>query len=128
LFLIELCGEVGLLFPSREIKVSNIIGRMGDLVGEADNVENVCRLYGLLCFAVLFFPRMSRSLKNLPFRLLDNLDTLRKYRWASHVHNFLISSSNRSSTVYREKSNEHTIFVSCSVVVVQVHIFLNCNI
>jgi len=99
----ELCGEVGLLFPSREIKVSDIIKRMRDLVGETDNVENVCRLYGLLCFAVLFFPKMSKSLTNLPFRLLDNLDTLRRYRWASHVHNFFISSFNRSSTVYREK-------------------------
>ena len=124
----ELCGEVGLLFPSREIKVSDIIERMRDLVGEPDNVENVCCLHGILCFAVLFFPRTSRSLTNLPFRLLDNLDTLRKYRWASHVHSFFISSLNRSSTVYREKSNEHTIFVSSSVAVVQVHIFLNCNI
>jgi len=124
----ELCEEVGLLFPSREIKVSDIIQRMRDLVGEADNVKNVCRLYGLLCFAVLFFPRMFRCLTNLPFRLLDNLDTLRNYRWASHVHNFLISFLNRSSTVYREKTNDHTIFVSGSVAIVQVHISLNCNI
>ncbi|QCD83113.1 hypothetical protein DEO72_LG2g3456 [Vigna unguiculata] len=64
--------------------------------------------------------RTSRTLTNLPFRLLDNLDTLRTYRWASYVHNFLISSLNRSSIVYREKSNDHTIFVSSSVVVVQV--------
>ena len=84
----ELCGEVGLLFPSWEIKVIDIIQRMRDLVGEADNVENVCRLYGLLCFVVLFFPRTSRSLTNLPFRLLDNLDILRRYRRASLVHSF----------------------------------------
>ena len=114
----ELCGEVGLLFPLREIKVSDIIERMRDLVGEEDNVQNVSRLYGLVCFAVLFFPRTSRTLTNLPSRLLDNLDTLRKYRWASHVHSFLISSLNRSLTVYREKSNKHTIFVSGSVVIV----------
>jgi len=117
-FYSELCGEVGLLFPLREIKVSDIIDRMRDFVGEVDNVQNVCRLYGLVCFAVLFFPMMSRTLTNLPFRLLDNLDTMRKYRWASYVHSFLISSLNRSSTVYKEKSNEHTIFVSGSVAVV----------
>ena len=121
-FYIELCEEVGLLFPSREIKVSDIIERMRDLVGEVDNVQNVCRLYGLVSFAVLFFPQTSRTLTNLPFRLLDNLDTLRQYWWTSHVHIFMISSLNRSLIVYREKSNEHTIFVSGSVVVVQVHI------
>jgi len=98
--------------PACPLYAPPLIERMRDLVGEADNVENVCRLYGLLCSAVLFFPRTSRSLTNLPFRLLDNLDTLRKYRWASHVHNFLISSLNRSPIVYRERSNEHTIFVS----------------
>jgi len=124
----ELCGEVGLLFPSREIKVRDIIQRMRDLVGEANNVENFCRLSGLLCFVFLFFPRTSRSLTNLPSRLLDNLDTLRRYQWASHVHDFLISSLNRSSTVYREKTNDHTIFVFGLVTVVQVHISLNCNI
>jgi len=123
----DLCGEVVLIFPSKEIKISDIIERMRELVSEADDVENVCRLYGLVCVAVLFFPRTSRTLTNLPFRLLDNLDTLRTYRWASYVHNFLISSLNRSSIVYREKSNDHTIFVSSSVVVVQVQICLYCN-
>ncbi|QCD93611.1 hypothetical protein DEO72_LG5g1686 [Vigna unguiculata] len=38
---------------------------------------------------------------------------------ANYVHNFIIASLNRSSIVYREKENEHTIFVSGSVIVVQ---------
>jgi len=60
------------------------------------------------------------TVTNMPFRLLDNL---RKYRWASYVHDFLITSLNRSSTVYREKANDHTIFVSGLVVVVHVYVF-----
>jgi len=56
----ELCGEVGLLFPSKEIKITHIIERMRNLVSEANHVESVCRLHGLLCLAVLYFPRTSR--------------------------------------------------------------------
>jgi len=77
----------------------------------------------LLCFVVLYFPRISWILTDMPFRLLDNLENLRKYKWASYVHNFLIASFNRSSKVYRENANDHTIFVSGSVVVVQVNVF-----
>ena len=69
-----------MLFRSKDIKIIHIIERMRELVSEADHVESVCRLYGLVCLVVLFFPRTSRTLTNLPFRLLDNLDNMRKYR------------------------------------------------
>jgi len=100
---------------------------MQELVSEADHVESVYRLYGFLCFVVLYFLRTFRTVTNLPFRLLDNLDNLTKYWWVSYVHNFLIASLNRSSIVYKERANDHTIFVSSLVVVVQVYVFFNFN-
>jgi len=90
-----------------------IVTWMSELVSEADHVESVCQLYGLVCLAVLFFPRTSRTLTNLLFKLLDNLDNLGNYWWASYVHKFLIASLNWSSTMYREKANQPTNL--CSV-------------
>jgi len=63
----ELWGDVGLLFPTKEIKINDIIERMRELVSEANHVDSVCRLYVLLCFVVLHFPRTSRTITNMPF-------------------------------------------------------------
>ena len=108
----DMCGEVGLLFPKKQITIKEIIQRISELVGEEEEAESVCRLYVLLCLAVLYFPRTSRTVTNMPFRLLDNLDKLNEYRWASYVHEFLICSLSRSSKVLRENQNNHTIFVA----------------
>ena len=68
----ELCGEMGLLFLTREIKIKDIIERMRKLVSEVDHVDSVCRLYLLLCFVVLYFPKTSMIVTNMPLRLLDH--------------------------------------------------------
>ena len=50
----ELCGEVGLLFPFKEIKIKHIIERMREFVTEVNHVES---------------SRTSRTVTNMPLRL-----------------------------------------------------------
>jgi len=55
---------------------------------EQDDVDNVCWMYILLCFVVLYFPRNSKFVCNMSFRILDNLDTLVNYNGVGQFINF----------------------------------------
>ncbi|QCE03582.1 Ulp1 protease family [Vigna unguiculata] len=71
-------------------------------------------------FTVFYFPRTSRTVTNMPFKVLDNLDNLSDYNWAESVHSFFISTLNRGCKVVREKINTRSLNLAGSVVVVQV--------
>jgi len=90
------------------------------IVTEHDDVNIVCRLYILLCFPVLYFPRNSKSIYNMPFKILDDIDSLMKFNWASVVHKFLVNELSRAYMVHRQNKNEYNITLAGSVVVLQV--------
>jgi len=74
------CGCVGSLFSGESIIIKGIIKLISCTIGtEQDDVDNVCRLYILLCFVVLYFSRNSKYVCNMPFRILDNINTLMNY-------------------------------------------------
>ncbi|XP_027903708.1 uncharacterized protein LOC114163602 [Vigna unguiculata] len=116
----DVSGVVGSLFEKKPITLRDIIKKIKNLVVSDDDVENACRLYLLLCFTVFYFPRTSRTVTNMPFKVLDNVDNLSEYNWAESVHSFLISALNRGCKVVREKINTRSLNLAGSVVVVQV--------
>jgi len=63
------------------------------LVGsDCNEVDNVCRLYIFVCFAVFYFPRNSKTISNIPCSVLDHIDGLSNYNWGKAVHSFLVKS------------------------------------
>ncbi|XP_027927659.1 uncharacterized protein LOC114184552 [Vigna unguiculata] len=116
------CGVIKSLFEHEPITIDDIVNRIyfylqsGD-DNDIDNVDNVCRLYLLLCFALLYFPRTSRTVTNMPFRLLDNLDNLNQYNWSRSVHSFLVEGFNRAYHTLRQDQNTSTITVAGSVAI-----------
>jgi len=79
------CGVIGSLFEHQPITIDDIVDRIYFYLqsdDEDDDVDNMCHLYLLLYFALLYFPRTSRTMTNMPFRLLDNFDNLNQYNWA----------------------------------------------
>jgi len=121
------CGVIKSLFEHEPITIDDIVNRIyfylqsGD-DNDIDNVDNVCRLYLLLCFALLYFPRTSRTVTNMPFTLLDNLDNLNQYNWSRSVHSFLVEGFNRAYHTLRQDQNTSAITVAGSVAVFQVSI------
>jgi len=121
------CGVIKSLFEHEPITIDDIVNRIyfylqsGD-DNDIDNVDNVCRLYLLLCFALLYFPRTSRTVTNMPFRLLDNLDNLNQYNWSRSVHSFLVEGFNRAYHTLRQDQNTSTITVAGSVAIFLVSI------
>ena len=117
----DVSGVVGSLFEKKPITLRDIINKIKNLVvSDDDDVDNAYRLYLLLCFTVFYFPRTSRTVTNMPFKVLDNVDNLSEYNWAESVHSFLISALNRGCKVVREKINTRSLNLAGSVVVVQV--------
>ncbi|QCE11349.1 sentrin-specific protease 1 [Vigna unguiculata] len=64
--------------------------------------------------------RTSRTVTNMPFRLLDNLDNLYQYNWSRSVHSFLVESFNRAYHTLRQDQNTSAITVAGSVAIFQV--------
>ena len=63
----NVCGSVGSLLRGQLITSDNVIEKMKLLVGsEVDDVDNVCCMYLFVCFAVLYFPRNSKNVCNIP--------------------------------------------------------------
>ena len=115
------CGLVGSLFCGQRICIKGITNMIRSVIGtEHDDVDTVCRLYILLCFAVLYFPRNSKVICNMPFGILDDIDSLVKFNWGSAVHSFLVNSLSRAYGVHSQKKNDHNITLAGSVVVLQV--------
>ncbi|QCD89232.1 hypothetical protein DEO72_LG4g174 [Vigna unguiculata] len=61
--------------------------------------------------------RTSRTVTNMPFRLLDNLDNLNQYNWSRSVHSFLVEGFNRAYHTLRQDQNTSTITVAGSVAI-----------
>ncbi|QCD92948.1 hypothetical protein DEO72_LG5g1017 [Vigna unguiculata] len=90
-------GVVGSVMKDKLPTVENVINVIKSLLeGEFVHVDNVCRLYILVCFAVLYFPRNSRTICNIPFSVLDNIDRLSTYNWGKAVHTYLVKSLSRA--------------------------------
>ena len=123
------CGVIESLLEHQPITIDDIVNRIyfylqSDDDDDNDNVDNVCHLYLLLCFALLYFSRTSRTVTNMPFRLLDNLDNLNQYNWSRSVHRFLVEGFNRGYHTLRQDQNTSAIIVAGSVAVLQVFIIL----
>jgi len=121
------CGVLKSLFENEPITIDDIVNRIYFYLqsgndNDIDNVDNVCRLYLLLCFALLYFPRTSRTVTNMSFRLLDNLDNLNEYNWSRSVHSFLVEGFNCAYHTIRQDQNMSAITVAGSVAVLQVFI------
>ena len=84
-FDVDVNEVVGSLFEKKPITLRYIINKIKNLVVSDDDVDNACRLYLLLCFTVFYFPRTSRIVSNMPFKVLDNLDNLSDYNWAESI-------------------------------------------
>lgn len=56
----------------------------------------------------------------MPFKILDDIDSLMKFNWASVVHKFLVNELSRAYMVHRQNKNEYNITLAGSVVVLQV--------
>ena len=98
-FDVDVNEVVGSLFEKKPITLRYIINKIKNLVVSDDDVDNACKLYLLLYFPVFYFPRTSKTVTNMPFKVLDNLDNLSDYNWAELVHSFLISALNRGCKV-----------------------------
>jgi len=115
------CGCVGSLFSGESIIIKGITKLIRCTIGnEHDDVDNVCRWYILLCFGVLYFPRNLKCVCNMPFRLLENIDTLMKYNWGSAIHTFLVNGLSHAHLVHCKPKNQHFITLAGYVVVLQV--------
>jgi len=76
-FDIDICGLVGSLFYKKSITITDTIKKINKRVSsDGDDIESVCRLNPLLCFCVFYFPRKSRTITNMSFKILDNIDNL----------------------------------------------------
>lgn len=72
------------------INIFNVIVQNDDI-----EVDVVCRLYVLVCFIVFYFPRKSTFVSDMPYTVLDDLDSLCHYDWASVVHKYIVCNLNR---------------------------------
>ncbi|XP_027912560.1 uncharacterized protein LOC114172019 [Vigna unguiculata] len=118
----EVSGLVGSLFENKPISVRDISKKIKNYVSsdDDDDVQSVCRLYLLLCFSVFYFPRTSRTVNNMPFKILDNLDNLSDFNWADSVHTFLIGGMNRGRKVLLENQNSSSLNIAGCVAVIQI--------
>jgi len=74
------CGVVGGLLEDKIVTVEIVIEIIQSLVDSVfDQVGNVCRLYIFVCFTVLYFPRNSKTISNIPCSVLDDIDGLSNY-------------------------------------------------
>jgi len=116
----DVSGLVGSLFNKKPITAGDISEKIKIYVGrDDDDVDSVCRLYLLLCFYVFYFPRTSRTVSNMPSKILDKLDNLSDFNWAECVNTFLVGALSRGYKVVREKQNSRSLNIVGYVVVVQ---------
>jgi len=88
-----ICGVVGGLLEDRIVTVETVIEIIQSLVdSDSDQVDNVCRLYIFVCFVVLYFPRNSKTISNIPCSVLDDIDGLSNYNRGKAVHSYLVKS------------------------------------
>jgi len=70
----NVCGVVGSLLRDKLITLENVIEMIKNVIeSEFDDVDNVCCLYIFVCFDVLYFPRYSKTISNLPCSSLDKI-------------------------------------------------------
>jgi len=87
------------------------------------NLDEFCRLYILLAFAIFYFPRTSRTVCTYLFYLLDNLEDLNVYNWGGAVLSMLMSSLDRCSYVLHQQRNLHGLYLCGCVPLLQVSAF-----
>jgi len=93
----NVCRVVGSLLRHKVITIENVIQMMKSVIkSEFNDVENVCRLYIFVCFVVLYFPRNLKTISNIPYSFLDNIDNLSNYNWVKVVHSYLVKSLSRA--------------------------------
>jgi len=85
-------GVVNSLLKDKLITIENVIEMIKSMVhSDFDDVDNVCRLYIFVCFAVLYFSRNSKTVSNISSTVLDNIDGLSSYNWSKTIHSYLIT-------------------------------------
>jgi len=53
----------------------------------------------------------------MPFRILDNIDTLMNYNWGGAVHTFFVNGLSRAHLVDCKKKNQHNITLPGCIVI-----------
>jgi len=113
----NISGVMGSVMKDKLLTVENVINVIKSLLeAEFVDVDNVCRLYILVCFAILYFPRNSRTICNIPFSVLDNIDRLSTYNWGKAVHTYLVKSLSHAFLALGQTK----IYLSGSTTVLQV--------
>lgn len=103
------------------ITVSTIVEKMGELTDDND-VEDFCRLYILLAFKTLYFPKTTTDVHTLPFRLLNDLGSLCKYNWGGEVYRVLVSSLDRVAPRLNEGKNKDSFYIAGCAELLQVQL------
>ncbi|WJX62151.1 Ulp1 peptidase [Trifolium repens] len=103
------------LFTGEEITVESIVKKLSVLNNE-ENLEDFCRVYILFAFFALYFPRKSKIVNKVPFKLLDDLNMLETYNWGGAVYQFLVDSITRAAGEYAKQKASEIIISGCSAV------------
>ncbi|XP_022632840.1 uncharacterized protein LOC111240965 [Vigna radiata var. radiata] len=89
-------GLVGEMFNRKSTSLNDLVEVFNAIVVDKNtDIDVVCRLYIFVCLVVFFFPRKSKVVANMPSRVLDDLDSLCLYDWATGVHKHLVDSLNK---------------------------------
>ncbi|XP_045791592.1 uncharacterized protein LOC123886308 [Trifolium pratense] len=106
------------LFNGEDVTIDNIQQKLNVLNTEQD-IEDFCRLYILFAFFALYFPKKSRNVTSVPFKLLDDLNLLETYNWGQAVYEDLVESINTAAAKYAQSggdSGKKMILSGCSAI------------
>lgn len=117
----EYC-HVKSLFNGESVTIERII-QMLTILNNDHDIEDFCRIYILLTFAVFYFPRTTATVSSIPFKLLDNLDSLHMYNWGFAVYEYLAGSLSHAATHYNEARNSAQMHIAGCTALLQVLLF-----
>ncbi|WVZ04468.1 hypothetical protein V8G54_025274 [Vigna mungo] len=59
------------------------------------------------------------AVSNMPFKVLDDIDSLNQYDWAKAVHTYLINSLSKEAMILRQRDIKNSIAISGNIAVLQ---------
>ncbi|XP_045802194.1 uncharacterized protein LOC123895748 [Trifolium pratense] len=93
------------LFNGEDVTIDSILQKLNVLNTEQD-IEDFCRVYILFAFFALYFPKKSRNVTSVPFKLLDDLNLLETYNWGQAVYEDLVESINTAAAKYAQSGGD----------------------
>lgn len=110
------------LFEGKKITSSTIYDQLQKYKAD-EHVDDFCRLYVLLGFALFYFPNTKHTVPDALVRILDSeVHSLHKYSWGVLVYDVLVDSLNSVAIGLKEATNSHEINIIGCAAVLQVQI------